>query len=254
MVTVCEVMSKCPVFVSSSDIVTKARSVMRRHGFRALPVVDEGKLVGILSRRDVLKVTSSKTNILVRGLMTSNIISVNQTDDIFTAAKELVNAGVRQLPVVERTLVGIISSLDILTAFVDHDYRPAKKSIMKLFDRKYLSCFENDSLAVAWDKMVKNDISSLPVLDNQKLFAMISMSDILASGRARISKESGKGRHITVSRLMSTPVLTVSESDLTKDVAFSMAKKRVLRMPVTGIDKDITGVIDISDVLRAYLG
>jgi len=51
---VAEVMTPRPLTLSPDDTVEHARFIMLEHGFRHLPVVEEKKLTGIVSLRDVL--------------------------------------------------------------------------------------------------------------------------------------------------------------------------------------------------------
>ncbi len=51
---VAEVMTPDPLTVSSTEELHECMLLMKRHGFRHLPVVDDGKLVGFLSLRDLL--------------------------------------------------------------------------------------------------------------------------------------------------------------------------------------------------------
>ena len=49
-----EVMTEDPLFVSMHEELENCMALMRRHGFRHLPVCHEGQLVGIVSLRDIL--------------------------------------------------------------------------------------------------------------------------------------------------------------------------------------------------------
>ncbi|MFP3908820.1 MAG: CBS domain-containing protein [Archaeoglobaceae archaeon] len=49
-----DVMSKHPQTVDSSDLINDAASIMHSTGYNRLPVVDRGKLVGIVTRADIL--------------------------------------------------------------------------------------------------------------------------------------------------------------------------------------------------------
>ncbi len=51
---VAEVMTDDPMTVSTSEDLGNCMALMRRHGFRHLPVCHEGQLVGIVSLRDIL--------------------------------------------------------------------------------------------------------------------------------------------------------------------------------------------------------
>ena len=48
-----DVMTKNPVTVGSETLVIEARRLMKERNFRRLPVVDDGKLVGIVTQKDL---------------------------------------------------------------------------------------------------------------------------------------------------------------------------------------------------------
>ena len=255
MVSVKEIMTKEPVCVESSDLVTRARSLIRKYGYRALPVLEKGKLVGIISRGNILKITSSKTNISVEGIMNRNLITVSEDDDIFSAAKAIVRSGVRQLLVVDNgNLKGIISSMDILDKFVKEDYHPVKKKIDEVMTTDVVYCEQDDEISKIWDMMHSSGFSGLPVLKNNKIIGIVTRMNILKQGSVRLSKESGKIRNAPVKRVMMTPAITVTPATGVKRAAGTMVKRRIIRLPVVDKKKELVGIVDIEDILRAYVG
>lgn len=252
MVLVAEAMTKNPVCTHPDDLITRARSLMRKRGFRALPVVDK-KLIGMISRSDVLRVTSSKSNLRVSGLMSTNIVSVRPDDDLFVAAEMIVSSGVRQLPVVHKTLQGIVSSLDILEKFVEEDYTPKRRVIGGFMCTDVVCCGPDDELSGVWGRMSKIGFSGLPVVKKGVIIGMVTMNDILKHGKARLSKESGKARSIGVEKVMSTPAITADVDMSTKEVAGVMVRTRILRVPLVRENK-LAGIVDVEDILRAYIG
>ena len=85
----------------------------------ALPVVDNGRLVGIVSERDytrkvILKERSSQ-EILVREIMTKQLLTVAPSDSVTECMRIMTEKRVRHLPVLEGTdLVGILSIRDVV--------------------------------------------------------------------------------------------------------------------------------------------
>ena len=55
-----DVMSKKPVTISPDASISEAAKIMRKNDFNRLPVVDKGKLVGIIARQDIIGVLASK--------------------------------------------------------------------------------------------------------------------------------------------------------------------------------------------------
>ncbi|MFB3143128.1 MAG: CBS domain-containing protein [Candidatus Methylomirabilales bacterium] len=122
------------VVASPTDSVAAAWRLLRQHQIRHLPVVEEGKLVGIVTDRDIRLVfpsalTSGRREqdphdalekIAVREIMTGQVVTVAPEASIANVARLLLERRIGGLPVVQGSrLVGIITKTDILAAFVD---------------------------------------------------------------------------------------------------------------------------------------
>lgn len=88
----------------------------------ALPVVDNSRLVGIISERDyarkvILKGRFSKDT-SVRDIMTRELLTATSSDSIAECIRVMTEKRVRHLPVLERTkMIGIVSIGDVLRWF-----------------------------------------------------------------------------------------------------------------------------------------
>ena len=122
------------VVASPTDSVAAAWRLLRQHQIRHLPIVEEGKLVGIVTDRDIRLVfpsalTSGRREqdphdalekIAVREIMTGQVVTVAPEASIANVARLLLERRIGGLPVVQGSrLVGIITKTDILAAFVD---------------------------------------------------------------------------------------------------------------------------------------
>ena len=131
---VVELMKTKLVVASPTDSVAAAWRLLRQHQIRHLPVVEERKLVGIVTDRDIrLVVPSALTSgrreqdphdalekIAVREIMTGQVVTVAPEASIANVARLLLERRIGGLPVVQGSrLVGIITKTDILAAFVD---------------------------------------------------------------------------------------------------------------------------------------
>lgn len=112
----------------------EAASLMKKHHFRRLPVVEDGKLVGFFSDRDLMRVSPSPATTLsryeirslldkinVREIMQKKVLTVQEDATIEEAALIMCNEKVGALPVVSSVgaVVGIITETDIFRTFVD---------------------------------------------------------------------------------------------------------------------------------------
>jgi signal-transduction protein with cAMP-binding, CBS, and nucleotidyltransferase domain len=100
-------------------MVIDAIRLMDEKNVGALPVVDNGKLVGIVSERDytrkiIVKGRSSKDT-PVSDIMTKELLTVNPSDSVKECMRIMTEKRVRHLPILEGTkLVGILSIGDVV--------------------------------------------------------------------------------------------------------------------------------------------
>jgi acetoin utilization protein AcuB len=113
-------MRKDPVTVTGEDLLIQARLKMQKGGFRRLPVISDGQLVGIITDRDMREHAGylDRTNVAV--VMSKKLITVTPATTVEAAAQLLLKQKIGGLPVVEDGhLVGMITTSDILQAFLD---------------------------------------------------------------------------------------------------------------------------------------
>ena len=102
--------------------LAEARALLDRHRIRHLPVVEEGRLVGIITDRDIRSAASGSSleQVKVGEAMTRNVITVAPEAQVQEAAKLLLTHRIGGLPVLKGgELVGIITETDLLKAFVE---------------------------------------------------------------------------------------------------------------------------------------
>jgi acetoin utilization protein AcuB len=124
-------MTRDPKTVGPDDPLTHAADVMRKHRFNHLPVMDGGKLVGILSDTDLRNVSLASDrpsgpgdpNLKerkVREVMKTEVWSLTPDDAVEDALLIIQRKKFGALPVLEGDrLVGIITKLDMINAFID---------------------------------------------------------------------------------------------------------------------------------------
>jgi CBS domain-containing protein len=119
-IKVAERMSVAPTMVNPSDTLVAAKALMEAEGFRHLPVVDAGRLVGIITAGDVCKHESALERTKVEAAMTPSPVVVGPEASVEEAARVLLSNRIRGLPVVdEGKVVGMITTTDLLRALLD---------------------------------------------------------------------------------------------------------------------------------------
>jgi len=113
-------MTGSPSVIKSSETLAEARRKMDRGNFRRLPVVDGGKLVGIVTDRDLRQQMGQLEHIRVDTVMAKPVITVAPDMLLDQAANLLIRHKVGGLPVIDGTrVVGIITAIDLLRAFAE---------------------------------------------------------------------------------------------------------------------------------------
>jgi acetoin utilization protein AcuB len=129
-----ERMSADPVTITAGTPITDALRVMRQSQVRRLPVLNkEGRLVGIVSEKDLLYASPSPTTSLsiyemhymlsqlcVTELMTADVMTVAPDTPLEEAARIMADNKIGGLPVMEQDkLVGIITETDVFKVFLE---------------------------------------------------------------------------------------------------------------------------------------
>ncbi len=131
---VAERMTKHPVTMTSSATIGEVDRMMKKHKFHRMIIVDDGKLVGYLSDRDVMRVAPSPATSLskyeirslldklsVKDIMQTKVVTVSEDATIEEAALIMYQNKVGGLPVISEVgaVVGIITATDILKTFIE---------------------------------------------------------------------------------------------------------------------------------------
>jgi len=113
-------MTPDPVTIDQHDKLSKAKAIMQAGNFRRVPVVDDGRLVGILTERDLQKYSGFLESTRVTAAMRTSLITVTPYDTVEFAARLMLKHKIGGLPIVaDGTLVGIVTTTDLLKAFLN---------------------------------------------------------------------------------------------------------------------------------------
>ena len=117
---VSERMTPQPSWVRPDHTLAAAKALMDAEGIRHILVVEDGRLVGILTDRDLQRHWGYLDSTLINVAMVANPTTVAPDATVEDAARLLINHRVRALPVVEEgRLVGIITTTDLLKALLE---------------------------------------------------------------------------------------------------------------------------------------
>jgi CBS domain-containing protein len=113
-----DVMTKNASFVAPSDTVRDVAKKLSQLDVGAMPVCENGRLVGMVTDRDiVVRIVAADHNVegAVAEAMTPNVIWAYEDDDLTTLVKRMEQNEVRRVPIVNRDeqLVGIVALADL---------------------------------------------------------------------------------------------------------------------------------------------
>lgn len=127
--TVWQYMTRSVKTVTRGITLRELETLFEQHDFNAFPVVEERKMVGIITKFDFLRAFIFNTdqivphyddfmNRLVGDVMTEAVVHVEPTAPLTRVLQLMVNLKARSFPVVDahRELVGIISREDVMRA------------------------------------------------------------------------------------------------------------------------------------------
>jgi CBS domain-containing protein len=113
-----EIMQRDVLAVAPEDTLGLAAEQMAERGVGACVVLDYGRLIGILSERDILRAVAGRVHsseARVREWMTADPITASESMSAEEAGRIMVEQGFRHLPVVEDDrAVGIVSIRDVV--------------------------------------------------------------------------------------------------------------------------------------------
>ncbi len=121
-IPITRVMTTDPITVGADESAITARDILNRGDIHHLPVVADGKLVGIVSASDLLKfylldkTSASLDKVTVRSIMVRDPVVLQASDALHDAAGTLSLGGFHACPVVDanHVLVGIVTSSDLI--------------------------------------------------------------------------------------------------------------------------------------------
>jgi acetoin utilization protein AcuB len=126
-------MAKDVMTVDENTSLMRATRIMKENKIRRLPVVSHGKLIGIITDRDVKDASPSKTTSLdihelyyllsemkVKDIMTKTPLTLSGKETLEKAALIMLNSRISGLPVVDDGghLIGLLSETDVLRGFI----------------------------------------------------------------------------------------------------------------------------------------
>lgn len=186
------VMVKDVFTVPETMQLDEVAKLMLENGIGSVPVMDaDDKMVGIVSKADfvTLAVGIAFDKITVKEIMTKDLTVVSPTERLVHARRLMIEDHVGRLPVVEdEKLVGMLTSKDLMRAFIDfrknvpekYQKSQIKEVLVEFIMSSNPTVTSKDAtISEVANVMIETGYNGLPVVDDGQVVGIITQTDIL---------------------------------------------------------------------------
>lgn len=169
---------------------TKIKEILKTVGDPGptmLLIVDKDKLIGVLTKADILPLVDSKKTL--KSIMQKKVLSVSPDDRVIHARRVMIDENIARLPVVDQgVLVGIISDIEIAFAFAklkrSFSLGRQKHQLDELLVKSVMKphiiwTTPSVSASEAAKIMIKHNIGALPVMEHDSIVGIVSRTDLI---------------------------------------------------------------------------
>jgi len=165
--------------------------LMLDNGIGSVPVMDDEKMVGIVSKADFVTLATGIAfdKITVKEIMSKKLVTVSPTERIVHARRQMLEAHIGRVPVVDDgELVGMITSKDLMRAFIDFRKKVPEKyqksQIKELLVEDIMSTkptfvSKDMSITEVSELIMETGYNGLPVVEDGEVVGIITQTDIL---------------------------------------------------------------------------
>jgi CBS domain-containing protein len=273
---VARLMTRRPITVTPETSLIETVRILEQHGFRHLPVVRDGSVVGVLSDRDVRLGTGGLPEAAgqapleaglpqrVAEVMRAPVICVESDEEGTVAARHMIEQRIGALPVLEHgRLVGIVTETNLVSAFRDLCRDPAHadeldRPVEEVMKSLVVTLVPDDTLDDAVLCCRDWRVRHIPVLEGEDLVGIVSDRDIrLSLGRALVedAREADRGGAPRgpdrIRDVMSRDVVTIHPQEALSRAVTLMLQHHVSALPVE-LDGMLVGIATRTDILEHY--
>lgn len=261
-------MTREVITVQTSTHLHDARRLMTQAKIRVLPILEFGKLVGIITKRDLLRFDPSTvmrevwsqyrmmSEQTVGSVMTENVTTIEETATIPQAARAMLENKISALPVIHNgQIAGMITGSDLFRFIITEQEQNEEDWCTKDYmTTNPKTVTPKTTLLEAHRIMGTQRIRALPVVREGVLVGIATRSDLLSAdpsiffsaGNSEISKRIQKA---PIEYIMTSNPISVCPTTPISEVAKLMLKYKIHSLPVLE-NGELTGIITESDLYR----
>jgi len=243
------------------DLATKARAILRMQGLRVIPVIDgQKRLVGTISRTNVMAITSSISPLKVKSIMANPKFIASTDMPALGALREMIRSDEWCVAVTrssqDLSYIGMLDLSVFIREFLKQGSPKLFYPLSKIMSTQLIICRPEDEVDNVWRFMQEKSLAGCPVVKNRKLVGIVTQQDMLSSGASFPAFESKKGRFKSPSRIssiMKTSIVSMKPTATIREVAELMLEKNIGRIPIVDEKTNLIGIIDRKDIAKILL-
>ncbi len=256
-----DVMNRNYPSLYEDELATKARAVLRDRNLRVVPIVDDkNRLVGTLSRRNIMTITSSISPMRVKGIMTIPPFIATMDMDATLAVKQMRRLDKWYVAVVktpqDKTYMGMLGLEDFIAAYLKKGSPKLSRPVSEIMITEVVTCSPEDEIDNVWRKMQKRKFAGCPVVKKQKLVGVVTQANMLDSGSFFPAFEAKKGRFkksSQISAIMRASIFALKSTSTVKEAAELLLEKNIGRLPVVDDKGELIGIVDREDIVKSLV-
>ncbi len=260
-ITAKDIIDEDPVTANIGQTLSKVRTKMEDNNLRTIPIVDGAKFVGMLSYQDMMEKVRSDPSITKVKPLVHQPPEVQENKNLVELANLRINSGRKKFALVGEhdRLVGVIGEQEMADAAKETDeLQPV--DVEDLMTPNVITIDEDKSHETARELMMDNNISRLPVLNNDDLSGVITSNDLLRAmiPREQMQKGDYKAHKDSLSDIPVREVMKKTESfdatiiddhDATVTSAIDAMQQNNKREVVVINDNTPSGILTLRDVV-----
>jgi len=242
------------IAVTKNTTIHNAIKTIHSNNEGCVIILDNKKAIGILTERDILSFLDNKIdmNQEIINISKKKLICTNSNRNIEYALHILIDNNIRRLVIVNDNyeFMGIVTQEIIINNLESEHYRVNLKvsQILSNTSKNIITLNLDNKLEDAIKIMNSNDIGSILISEDKKIIGIITERDIVHFVSKNIDIST------CVSKIMSTPVVSVNYDDKVILVVDKMKEKDIRRVIVNDLNGNTIGVIGIRDIIKNIKG
>lgn len=252
-ITVNDVVVKDNISIQGAASLKETIALMNRNQKGVAVIVQNGRPQGLLTERDVVRLLYDGADLQgdVSEFARDRFISIQRERTLLYALTLMAENNIRRLIVVDEhnAFLGVVLQND-LVLYLEEDYYRAKVRVQDIHEkvRPLISLPSDASLQNVMEKIVQNNISSLPIVDEGRAVGIITEKDLLRLSHDQVAMDA------PVRFSMSHPVITTALDTPLSAIVSLMSAKKIRRVVIADREGLAIGIVTDRDLAGNFEG